>query len=465
MKAESQAQLARPAHILILALAALYPAIWNGYPLIFSDSGSYIGTHRYIGAPAFYWLFIKITSLGSHLFLTILVQSLISATAMLMVLRVAGGITDQRYLLRLAIAALLLNQMPFLISWILPDFLTGLGIAAVCLLLLMPDRLGRWDMLFIAALIGLAVVTTVANVPLFFGLLIVCLALRWLVMRRGPAWDGTLLAGAMLASASVAILAANTVIHKRTVLSPASAALTFSRLADTNIAQPVVEDICKTRHYAVCDYRASLADPVRGQQYFLWYGVADVTDAYSATQAEYAELNAEVIRRRWPDVLREGFLDTGRLFLEPTLGNPETFELTSYRDRGSAALWLAKTLPDDVPRFNAARQQTGELIDIFPTRFFAASTYISYAALILLTAIAWRRGDRTGAALGLAVMAAIFGQLLLHAMLVGPYPRYHVKVGWLGWLFCAVIWARLYLSGAAIPREHGSLKGGAPVAE
>ncbi len=465
MPSEAGSGWARPSHVLLLAVISLYPAIWNGYPLLFSDSGAYLGTHRTIGAPPFYWLFIKITSLGSQLFLTIAVQALISATVVLMALRIAGGIEQLRYLLLLALAVLLLNQMPFLVSWIMPDFLTGLGIAAICLLMLIPERLGLWQMLFMAGVACLAIVTTVANAPLFLGLVIVCIAARWLVMRKAPAWKATLLTSVMLVASCLAIIAANKVIHKRAVLSPASAALTFSRLADTDIAQPVVEDVCKSEGYAVCGYLDSLANPVRGRQDFLWYGVADVTDAFSATRDEYAELNAEVLRRRWRDVLREGLLDTGRLFLKPTLGHPETFELTSYLERGSVAIWLSVKLPGDGPRFSAARQQTGELIAIFPTRFFAASTAISYTALLLLIVLAWRRDDRTAAALGLALVAAIFGQLLLHAMLVGPYPRYHVKVGWLGWLFCAIIWARLYLSGSACPPEQQRLNSNAPVPE
>lgn len=460
MAPERQFQFARPAHILLLALVALYPALWNGYPLVFSDSGTYIGTIRGPGAPAFYPIFVRITSLGTNLFLTIAAQALISATVIPMILYLAGGIRNPRLLFSVSLAVLLLNQMPFLVSWIMPDFLTGLGIAAVCLLVLMPERLGRLERLFAASVIGLAVATTVANVPLLLGLVLFCLAVRWIVMGQSPDGGATLLVAGTWAAASLAIVAANAVLHDRAVLSPASAALTFSRLADTNIAQPVVEDLCKTRQYAVCNYLDSLADPIRGQQTFLWDGVADVTGAYSATREEYAELNAEVLRRRWKDVLREGLHDCGRLFLSPTLGEARTRELTPYLESGSLLSWITLKFPDDLPRFAAARQQTGDLIALFPMRFFAASSVASYVALVLLTVMAWRRGHSGGAALGLAVMAAIFGQLLLHTMTVGPYPRYHVKVVWLGWLFAAVIGARIFLPlQPTVPLDPSTVRG------
>ncbi|MEZ4979591.1 MAG: hypothetical protein R2772_09875 [Chitinophagales bacterium] len=63
-------------------LLLLFPAFYNGYPLVYSDTGTYIqsGMEMLIpnDRPIFYGLFIRIFSLGFSLWLVIYIQALIS---------------------------------------------------------------------------------------------------------------------------------------------------------------------------------------------------------------------------------------------------------------------------------------------------------------------------------------------------------------------------------------------------
>lgn len=64
------------------ALAAMnYPALWNGYPLLYSDSGTYIvsGFIKYlpVDRPYFYGWFVRHSSLAESLWLVLLAQSLV----------------------------------------------------------------------------------------------------------------------------------------------------------------------------------------------------------------------------------------------------------------------------------------------------------------------------------------------------------------------------------------------------
>src|SRR5450755_331949 len=60
-------------------LCLIWPALWNGYPIVFADTGTYLSQamHRYLGwdRPVFYSLFIFALHLGLTTWPVILVQS------------------------------------------------------------------------------------------------------------------------------------------------------------------------------------------------------------------------------------------------------------------------------------------------------------------------------------------------------------------------------------------------------
>lgn len=432
-----------------LAAAAMYPAIWNGFPLVFSDSGVYLSNEGYPGVPRFYTIFVFVSGLGRWLFLTLAAQGGILGAAIVIFLRHLGGVRNPWVLLAVGLFVLLANQAPWLASWIMPDFLTGVAVLAVAVLLLVPEVLTWIERMFLSGAILLAATAATANVPFLACLAVFCLAVRWLLLRAPPPRLGTALsAGAIVLATGLALLA-NVAATGRIDLNSTSPVLMFSRLADTGLAQPVVRRLCLTETYAVCAHLDALDAYERENQSFLWSGVADATDATRTRLPEYAALTSKVLGEVWPAFLREGLADAWRLFKRPTLGDPRYNELTSHTPPEGVRRIIELRYPASVTEFLGAKQQRGELLSHFPARFFAASVYLGYLATLVAAVLAWRRGDRMGAALALTLIAAVFGDLLLHATLVGPYPRYHVKVAWLGWLFAAAILCR-----AGVRRSH-----------
>lgn len=441
----------RPADVYCLALVAvvfaavsIYPAFLNSFPLVFSDSGAYIGDYRSPGLPPFYTVFVWITSFRVELWLTLAAQALIAGVTVAIFLRAAGMIGSWRLIGGAGVTVLLLNQLPWLTSWIMPDFLAGLGVVALCLLLLLPERLNWLEITFLLGIVLLAAVTATANLPIYLGLAIVCFATRVLVQRRRPPAASTLATLAALILSACSILTANKLLHGRAELNSAGPVLTFSRLADTGIAQPYVRKHCETASLAICQHLSALEAFEPGAQTFLWDGVADATDARGANRNEYAKLVSEIVQARWQAILRRGLSDALVLFLRPTQTVDGPFGELSPRGPDSApGNWIAAKYPRAAADFAVSRQQQDTLRAIFPSRFYAVSTYASYAAILLLGLAAWRHGDKASLCLVVAIAAAVIGDLVLHGLLVGAYPRYHVKVGWLGWLFAAALVGRL----------------------
>ena len=438
--------------VFVLAAVSISPAVWNGFPLVFSDTGVYIGDFRYPGVPPFYGVFVAVSSLRVSLFLTVVVQALIFASVITSFLQHVGGVRNPWLLLVFGLAAALLNQSPWLVSWIMPDILTGAGIAAMSVLLFRQSRLEIYEYTFLLGVVLLAGLFATANLPFYAGYLAFSVAVRWVLVDRPTAMVGNLAVAAVLILTTVPVLSANLLLHGRAELNSASPTMNFSRLADIGLAQPVVRDACRNEKFAICDHLDALEKNVRGEQSFLWGGIADVTGSRYGTRGEYATLVSRIIQERWPGFLGEGLTDSGFLLVLPALENsptsddfkvPETWlNLKAYPVGSAPADWLAALYPASLEAYLDARQQHGEVLSVYPGTAYAFSTFLSYGVLVLMTGIACWRGDRIAVALGLAGLAAVVGHLVLHGVLVGPYPRYHAKIGWIGWVFVAVMLAR-----------------------
>jgi len=116
------------ASFLLATLVLLWPALWNGYPIVFADSGTYLSqaVHRYLGwdRPVFYSLFL----LPLHLTLTtwpiVIAQALLTASVLHLLCRVL----DCRHWVLPALAGVLAltSWLPWLVCQVMPDVFTPL---------------------------------------------------------------------------------------------------------------------------------------------------------------------------------------------------------------------------------------------------------------------------------------------------------------------------------------------------
>lgn len=429
------------AAVLLVALLAAYPMIWNGFPLVFDDSNIYIRNIIVPGVPPFYSLFVQISALRTDLFLTVIFQALCVASVLILSLKRMGAAPRPWIAVLLAACILLLTQLPWLASWIMPDFLAGLG--GVCLLdlLLAPQALARGEILYFSFVVVLGAISASANIPIYLGLALVCVVLQLVLHGFKTPLPRLVAAAASLICAVVLILSANLLIFHRAVINSNSAILMFSRYADIGVAQPYLAERCRSHHFAICDHQDELAHATRGKQNFLWDGLAADAMKKPGFWEEYSRLDSEILYARLETLVREGWADTVTMFLHPTLGEPQAKELTSHAAPPEDYLHatVAEVYPRDRVPFAGDLQERGILIREFPKTFFMLSTYASYAALLVLSFMALSRKRHVAAVFGLSVVALILGELMLHGFLVGAFPRYHVKVSWTAWLAVVVL--------------------------
>lgn len=150
--------------LLLGSLICLSAALYNGFPLVTSDSGSYLtaAVSRLVPAdrPITYGLFMLVTSLHFSYWLIIWAQSLLLAALLLRyVVEFVPWLTS--WALRLALVGLLAWATGF--SWycsqLMPDIFTSIGLLALGLLVLGRFRSGLEQ----ALLLGLLLLSTIMH--------------------------------------------------------------------------------------------------------------------------------------------------------------------------------------------------------------------------------------------------------------------------------------------------------------
>lgn len=430
----------------LLCLLAVIPALLNGYALVFSDSDNYIAADLFPGRPPFYGWFVAASSLGASLNWTLLAQSLLCAFVVITILRRAGALTAWRLTLA-GVAVMGANQLPWLASWLMPDFLAGLGGAALIAMVLVPLR--PLETLALSAVAILAATSASANAPLYAGLLAV-LGVGGLVLRGGVRPRPYLAACASVAAAALLLIGANGVLFGKPGLNAADGTMMYGRLANIGLAYEPTAQACRTRTYAICGHLEALRTaPYRGQT-FLWGGIANATQAWELNESQYDDLADIVLKARWKAFARiSAAEDLVMMLKRPALTESQDF-MPRTGPESDVTGSIRTHFPNGLDAYLNARQARNQVARLFPSTVYNLGAFASYLVLGALGALAWRRGDRAAVLMAAAVFAFIAGELVLHSVLVGGYSRYHAKVAWLGGLLAVVLACRLWpgLAGA-----------------
>ena len=141
-----QSQFLSPLPILLSAILLLWPALLNGYPIVFDDTGTYLSqaVHRYLGwdRPVFYSLFLFPLHLTLTTWPAIAAQALLAAYTLHLVRRVLLPAISPWWLPPfVGHARPSATALPWFAAQLMPDIFTPLLILALALLLFAPERL------------------------------------------------------------------------------------------------------------------------------------------------------------------------------------------------------------------------------------------------------------------------------------------------------------------------------------
>jgi hypothetical protein len=443
------------AWVLAIALALLLPAIWNRYPLLYSDSGEYLLSAmnkrpprvRTVGYGLWMW------STGGTLTLwgPVVAQSLLLGALLVRTLVALEIALTPRVMLTL-IAALWLTAAPWMGSEAMPDIFTGAILLATWLILAHWSSLGLATRVLVVGTIFVGVATHV-TMPVVFGILLVAVAvtrMRRLTLPSRP----RLAATAALLAASVASLATfNWARTKEVSVTRMPSVFVIGHLVESGLAAKVLADRCAVEPFALCPYQAGLTQPIEP---FIWNDSSVFYKAYHGEdelRSDTRRLASAVIIHE-PLALAWSVLSYGaRQFVDV-----EVFDRARTQPAGKFTKSVVSyVLPHEERAMMNARQQreppvAPRLIDALILVAFLASL----GASVVLIRAAFRRGViamGSMAGLQLYLWAALVINALVCANLSGVFGRYQAR---LAWLLPALV--ALALAAARDPRQPRSAR-------
>ncbi len=338
-----------------MVLALTVPALWNGFPFIFPDTGGYLtrpieGTLE-LGRSALYGLFLY-AGIPFAFWPNVVAQAAMTVWLVVLSLRALG--LGRRPWFALGIVAILTvgTSLPWLTGLLLPDILFPVAILAIYLLLFRAEQLATWERGGLACMIVFAIASHMAAA----GLCVAVIAALYLLTRI----TRLVLPAARLAFPACTVAAGivlcpltNLAITGTFAFTPGGSSFVFGRLVEDGIVARYLKERCPDPALRLCAYKDSLPEeaddwlwdhnsPLR--KLGGWSGLGDEQrDIILATLARYPLMHATAAVS---DTIGQFFAFQTEISLA---NNEPTFE--TFADR----------VPQLFPKLMGARQQTGRI--------------------------------------------------------------------------------------------------------
>src|ERR1700733_8951933 len=168
---------------LLAAPLLLWPAVWNGYPLVFADTGPYLrqAIHHYAGwdRPIFYSLFMFPLHATVTVWPVVIVQALIAAYILHLLCRVLlPALPTGVFVAGVAVLSLS-TWLPWLVSELMPDLFTPLLVLLLAVLVWSPERVCRAEQLLLVPLAAFMIASQLSSLPMACILLVGLTLLAW----------------------------------------------------------------------------------------------------------------------------------------------------------------------------------------------------------------------------------------------------------------------------------------------
>ena len=408
-----------PAAILAGVALLLWPAIWNGYPLLFSDTGAFLAQlldwFMVFDKPWIYGPVLGLTSLWFSLWLPAIAQCLLVSWLLWRVaaaMRLATPLGHVALCLVLAIC----TATPWFTSLLMADFLAPVTVLGLFLIAFGPAR-GRWMMILLASF---AIASHLAH------LIIAAAVLAMILLLRPRAF---LRATLPLVIALATLLGTNAIGHGKFGISPYGSVFMLARLTADGPVGDYLAETCPAAGYRMCAWAGRLP---KDADAFMWDPEGPVWTQPGGPIGLAEEARAIVrgtILAHPVAVARAMLANTAaqlvQLQLNEVLGHYALNETVGVRLR-------AHFPPAELVRFQASHQFADRLAKM-AAPFQAPQAVLVGASALGSLLVAWRARRRAPrlAALTVLIFAGVLANAFATGALSGPHDRYQARIAWL----------------------------------
>jgi hypothetical protein len=429
--------------------ALLMPAIVNGYPFIFADTGTYLLSAMRLQVPhdrpVFYSIFAALLHWHLSPWPIVIAQSALVAILIRLVAKAVFNVANPWVTPIAAIALVIGSSLPWFSGQIVPDIFTSVLMLALLLIIFGWGRMTLAERWFALWLVPVCV--AVHNANLFVPLSVlpaigILLLVGW---RPGPqAARRTFWVASGVVLALAALVSSNYAARGKLVLSSASSTFLFAKMLEDGPALAVLEHECPATYPLLCSqlpllqaHKAAGIEPTLGD-FFLWEGPLDSLGWWKPVEPETSQ------------VVKKVFAQFGRQEVLTSLANGarQSWHFKTgdslVSDPGVVATDAIRGLfgESSLAAYQASLQGKGEL-QFSLLNVIHLVTLVASSGVLAWAAIASLWTDRKA----LHIAAFILAMLAGHAMAIGAltplHDRYQSRVIWLVPLLAALTLCRL----------------------
>jgi hypothetical protein len=401
--------------------------MWNGYPLVFSDTGTYLtqAIEHHLGwdRPPFYSLAILPLHLTLSTWPVVIAQALLTAHMLHLLRRALLPTASVWWLVPICGVLAVASAAPWFVSQLMPDLFTPLLAIALGLLVLTPQRLGQYERAWLVLLSAFMIAAHQSNLPLSLALLTMLVALR-----RCFGVTGRVIGVARLAAppalACAALLAVNLAGHGRLSLSPYGNVFLLARVIEDGPGRAVLRQDCPHAGWRLCAFADAMPDNADD---FLWRADSPLARAGGAI-AVSPEADA-IIAAAWRAAPAAMARATLRNFARQLAGFASGDGLEAWPNTVAPAM-QRDFPPAEQAAFARSLQTTGSLRVPAPLpALHVAAALLGVALCGAVLVLGWRRDVAAGFAA--AALLTVLVNAGVTGCLSGPHDRYQSRVMWL----------------------------------
>lgn len=406
----------------ILAGAALlsWPIAFNGYPIVFSDTGALLdmGLLPSMGwdKPFVYGPLAVAISLHRSLFLVASAQTVLLSYMLWATQSAFAPSRPWRHATQCLVLAVL-TSAPWFASTLLPDAFTA--IAALGLLTTL-GRLPRQHILPVTIITAIAIASHLSHLILAAAI-IAALALCRLTFPWRPIFA--------LSAALLYLLASNVVGHGHLAISPYGSVFALARLIADGPARNYLDRICPDPALTLCTWRDQLTDD---SDQFLWDPASPFWSdplPLSDFAAQASRIVAGTIRTEPLRVLRVAYRNAAHELVRVDLGDTLVPDYLADTVRPRIAGWFSLA---ELARYDASYQAAGTLAPLAEKLLPLQRTTIllSLAGCTLLLVLSIGRPNHR-ADLAALILLALAANAIATGALSAVHDRYEARLVWI----------------------------------
>jgi hypothetical protein len=433
---------------IILLLLLLAPALWNGFPLIFADTGGYLarpfeGTLE-LGRSATYGVLLA-AGMPLDFWPVVILQAAVTAWVILLALRVLATGLNLGHALLVVLALTVVTSLPWYVSQLMPDIFVLLAAVALHLLAFRRRALATIETIGLGGVVAFAIAGHMSALALILAQLAAYAILK--LPARSLALPSPKLAPPALAIvAGLALaLASNAAVAGLFRFTPGGSTFLFARLVQDGIAKRYLDEHCETVALRLCAVRGELAMTAED---WVWSGDSPLhrLGGWQTIEAEANQVIVESLQLYPGAHLAAAIRNTAVQMVTLATG-----EGVNSLHNWHAEEVLSALAPHAMPRFESAEQQR-DGFDFAVINMVQVPVALLATLLLPAIVIALRRRRPQIAAFALSALVALVANAAICGNFSNPNARYQSRLAPLATFALLIAAAGIGRANLSLPR-------------